>query len=66
MTHSVHVAMEIMNVYTDSTSTLLVGCKKEHLACKKLNGKMLAWSSVGNQGAYSPTDATATYYVMFH
>jgi len=40
-------------------------CQEGHPACKKLSGGMLAWlSGMGCRLAYSPTDATATHYLL--
>jgi len=48
-----------------SALTLLVGRQEGHLACKKLSGGMLAWlSGMRCRLAYSPADATATYYLL--
>jgi len=48
-----------------SALMLLVGCQEGHPACKKLSGAMLAWlSGMGCGLAYSPTDATATHYLL--
>jgi len=45
--------------------TLLVERQEGHLACKKLNGGMLAWlSGMRCRLAYSPADATATHYLL--
>jgi len=36
-------------VFAFSTLTLLVGCRKEHLACKALSDEVLSWLSVWSE-----------------
>jgi len=53
----------LYHIYCDLT--LLVGRQEGHPACKKLSGGMLAWlSGMRCRLAYSPTDATATHYLL--
>ena len=40
------LVLGLIHIYAFSTLTLLVGCQKEHLACKKLSDEVLAWLSV--------------------
>jgi len=51
-----------------SALTPLVGHQKEHLACKKLSGGVLAWfgylSGARCRLAYGPADATATQCLL--
>jgi len=49
-----------------SALMLLVGRQEGHPACKKLNGGILAWSSVWVRcrSAYGPADATATHCLL--
>jgi len=50
-------------LFAFSALTLLVGWQQDHLACKKLSGGVLAWSSCLERGAdaYGPADCTATH-----
>jgi len=45
---------------------LLVGWQEGHLACKKLNGGILAWLFVWDEAQICtwPADATATHYLL--
>ena len=61
----VHLLQWCANYEFDSALMLLVGQREGHPACKILSGGMLAWfSGMRCRLAYSPTDATATHYLL--
>jgi len=58
--------LNMLRIFSFSALTLLVGWQEGHLACKKLSGGVLAWSSVWGemQICICPADATATHYLL--
>jgi len=66
LTINVFICIFIYFFLAFSALSLLVGWQEGHLACKKMNGGVLAWLFSGAmcRFAYGAADATATHCLL--